>query len=266
MRCPFPGMDPFIERPAIWSDFHDSLIAEIRRELQPLLRPKYVAVSQERLYVVESDRPIYPDVSVSRVRPGTTGGDRPLPPLEPDSRAVFKLDVDEVREPVIHIVDPANEQRIVTAIEVLSPGNKTRGAGRRSYLRKRRELWGARANIIEIDLLRAGRRTVRVPREQLARLRPWAYVVAATLRRHRRLEVYPVPLGQRLPRVAVPLGADDLDVVLDLQAAFTRCWDDGPYPGLLRYDGPPPGGLTDDELAWIDTTLKAAGHRPAVTQ
>ena len=27
MPCPFPGMDPYIERPAIWPDFHDSVIA-----------------------------------------------------------------------------------------------------------------------------------------------------------------------------------------------------------------------------------------------
>lgn len=64
MECPFPGMDPFIERPAVWPDFHDALIAAIRGVLQPLLRPKYAAVMQDRLYVVESDRPIWPDVSL----------------------------------------------------------------------------------------------------------------------------------------------------------------------------------------------------------
>ena len=54
-------------------------------------------------------------------------------------------------------------------------------------------------------------------------------------------EVYAVRLTERLPRIAVPLAKDDADVVLDLQAAFTRCWDEGPYPELLRYEGPPPG-------------------------
>jgi len=24
MRCPFPGMDPYLERPELWPDFHDS--------------------------------------------------------------------------------------------------------------------------------------------------------------------------------------------------------------------------------------------------
>ncbi|MCA9222727.1 MAG: DUF4058 family protein, partial [Planctomycetales bacterium] len=26
MRCPFPGMDPYLEQPEIWPDFHDRLI------------------------------------------------------------------------------------------------------------------------------------------------------------------------------------------------------------------------------------------------
>ena len=57
MRCPFPGMDPYLERPAIWPDFHDSLIIYLREVLQPMLRPRYAALSQNRRYVVESDRP-----------------------------------------------------------------------------------------------------------------------------------------------------------------------------------------------------------------
>jgi len=63
-------------------------------------------------------------------------------------------------------------------------------------------------------------------------------------------------------RIAVPLAEDDKDVVLDLQAAFTRCWDDNPYPALLRYDGPPPGRLTPEEVRWCEDMLRQAGLRP----
>ena len=42
------------------------------------------------------------------------------------------------------------------------------------------------------------------------------------------------------------------DVVLDLQAVFTRTWESSGYPELLRYDGPPPGPLTPDEIAKLD--------------
>ena len=64
--------------------------------------------------------------------------------------------------------------------------------------------------------------------EQMATLGPWTYLVTVTRRWPSRHEVYAVPLPQRLPRVRIPLAEDDKDVVLDLQAAFTRCWDVGP--------------------------------------
>lgn len=64
----FPGMDPYLERSELWPDFHDTLIAMTRELLQPVLKPKYAALTQDRLYLVEADRPIYPDVAVVRTR------------------------------------------------------------------------------------------------------------------------------------------------------------------------------------------------------
>ncbi len=49
MPSPSPGMDPYIERPEIWPDFHDRLITFLQEALQPLLRPRYVALGQDRL-------------------------------------------------------------------------------------------------------------------------------------------------------------------------------------------------------------------------
>ncbi len=80
---------------------------------------------------------------------------------------------------------------------------------------------------------------------------------------HDRQEVYAVLLRCRLPCVAVPLAENDRDVPLDLQAVFTRCWEEGPYPELLRYDGPPPGPLAADEVSWCEELLHAAGLRPS---
>jgi hypothetical protein len=262
MPSPFPGMDPYIERPEIWPDFHDSLITYIRAALQPVLRPRYVALTQDRLFVVESDRPIRPDVAVVRTSsPKPTAGTS-LAVLEADTPAVFELWREEVRQPLIQIIEPAAGNRVVTAIEILSPDNKAKGAGRISYLRKRKEYRAGGANLIEIDLLRVGRPTVGVSQKRLATLRPWHYLVGVRRRRPARQEVYALPLTHRLPRVAVPLSKDDPDVVLDLQAVFTRCWEEGPYPELLRYDGPPPGNLTAEELRWCEDMLCQAGLRP----
>lgn len=261
MTCPFPGMDPYIERPAIWADFHDALITFIRSALQPLLRPNYVALGQDRLYVVESERPIFPDLAVVRtnspMRPTGTGQGL----MELDTPAIFELYREEIREPYLTIVEPAANNRVVTAIEVLSPKNKAPGEGRDAYLQKRDEYWDTGANLVEIDLLRTGEPTVRVSAERLATLSPWTYLVGVTRYRPPEQRVYAFPLNHRLPRIAVPLAARDDDVPLNLQAVFTQCWDSGPYPELLRYEDPPPGRLTKEELDWCDQRLKSAEYR-----
>ncbi|MEL7313805.1 MAG: DUF4058 family protein, partial [Cyanobacteria bacterium J06559_3] len=41
MPSPFPGMDPYLEHPALWSEFHDRLILAIAIAIAPQLRPKY---------------------------------------------------------------------------------------------------------------------------------------------------------------------------------------------------------------------------------
>jgi hypothetical protein len=242
-------MDPYLERPVLWRDFHDSLIAEVRRELQPLLRPKYVALTQDRLFVVESDQPIYPDVAVveTSAPSASRGGGAALVADEP---VVLEMWREEIREPYIQIIEPAAENRVVTTIEVLSPDNKATGLGRDMYIQKREEFWLSGTHLVEVDLLRSGLPTVRVDDQKLAKLEPWRYVVAVTRLFPSRREIYAFPLERRLPRVKVPLAAEDPDVILDLQAAFERTWDAGPYPELLRYENPPPGELREEELAF----------------
>ncbi len=227
MECPFPGMDPYIERSAIWADFHDRLISAISASLQPLLRPKYAALVQDRLYVVESDRPIRPDVALVESR--SSRSEKPVTAvMELDEPVVFDVAEDEIREPYIEIIEPAAGNRLITAIEVLSPDNKF-GTGRRKYLRKRREQRRGRANLVEIDILRAGKPTFHIDMDELAKKGAWRYLVAVT-RQPRRRELFPIALEKRMPRFGVPLTTSDHDVPLDLQAAFTRVCQEGPYP------------------------------------
>jgi hypothetical protein len=150
---------------------------------------------------------------------------------------------------------------VVTAIEVLSPDNKTPGNGRDSYLQKCDEYWRGGANLVEIDLLRGGRPTVQLNDEQRATLAPHRYLVTVTRKWPSRHEAYPIPLSQRLPRVAIPLAYGDKDVSLELQSAMNRCWDEGPYPELLHYDDGPPSDLTSEEQAWCRERLQADKSR-----
>ena len=251
MECPFPGMDPYLERREIWPDFHDRFITYLSEALQPMLRPQYAAISQNRLYVIEHERPIYPDVSVIETPDWSQGGGGTSTAVQPDLDEPFvvELDIEVIRHPVLHIIEPAAGNRIVAAIEVLSPQDKEPGQSRDVYRQKCDEMWAAEAHLIEIDLLRDG---LRVPRVAAARIPPapaWNYIVSVS-RWPSRLELYRFGLKQRLPRIAVPLAYDDKDVRLDLSAVFTRCWQAGPYPALLHYEAPPPGALAQDDLDW----------------
>jgi hypothetical protein len=261
MPCPFPGMDPYIEQPEIWPDFHDRFITHMCEALQPLLRPRYVALTQDRLYVVESDRPIRPDVSVVEARTRPKLAARATALLEMDAPAIFPIAREVIREPLIHIIEPKSGNRLVTSIEVLSPDNKIAGAGRKSYQRKRSEVWRSGANLVEIDLLRFGKPTARIPAGRLEELRPWHYLVVVGRRRPARREVYAVPLQKRLPRIGVPLAHNDADVALDLQAVFAECWEKGAYPDVLRYEMETPEGMSDAERKWCIEQLRAAGFR-----
>ena len=260
MPSPFPGMDPYIERPALWRDFHDRFITYLCEGLRPLLKPRYAPLTQARLYVVEADRSIYPDVAIVRP-PVASAGSAGVAVLEPDAPTVFALWHEEIREPFITIVEPGANNRVVTTMEVVSPSNKSPGDGRDEYLLKREQTWRSGVNFVEIDLLRVGEPTVRLSEENRGLLKPHHYLIAVARRWPRQQEVYSIPLQQHLPKIAIPLGSDDKDAILDLQAVFTRCWDNGPYPELLQYESSPPGSLTPEEVAWCEERLRAAGYR-----
>jgi hypothetical protein len=70
--------------------------------------------------------------------------------------------------------------------------------------------------------------------------------------------VYPVKLESKLPVIAIPLLPGDPEVPLDLQAAFDRAYDAGPYDRAVRYDvasvEPP---LRPDQEIWVKARLAA---------
>ncbi len=49
MQSPFPGMDPYLEG-NLWTSVHGDLATTIAHQLVPLLRPKYIALT-ERKYI-----------------------------------------------------------------------------------------------------------------------------------------------------------------------------------------------------------------------
>jgi uncharacterized protein DUF4058 len=53
MPNPFPGMDPYLEDPAFWSDFHATFINYCREALLDCLPDNYEARIDEKVRLVE---------------------------------------------------------------------------------------------------------------------------------------------------------------------------------------------------------------------
>jgi hypothetical protein len=214
-------MDPYLEHPVLWSGLHLRLVVTLANQLQPFFDPRYVASVEERVY-----------------QEGPHAG---------------AVDILEIHERRIDILDLHHEQQVVTTIEVVTPLNKVKGPGRKSYLRKQRETLARDCHLVEIDLLRRGRHCLSIPRWRARDLAPYDYQVCVNrwpLRN--RFEFYPRRLRERLPTIPVPLAEPDPDVPLDIQAALEQVYDDGSYMLRVRYDEPcePPLAPADQEWAY----------------
>lgn len=224
MLCPFPGMDPYIQEGQYFSDLRFSLTVGISAALQPLLRPKYAAFIRPRDY-----------------RQNSVSG------------------MESLHEPVVHIIEPSDLDRPITIVEVVGSDNKIEGSERALYREERQRHWQAGANLVEIDLLRTGQPTVRIPFVFSHNVPASPYIVAVNRTHPHRMEAYPIGLRDPLPKVAIPLGPADDDVTLDLQAVFQRNWIEGPYVRLIQYDQRPPGPLSPDDWAWCLATARSGG-------
>lgn len=259
MAMIFPGMDPYLEDPAIWPGVHASFIIYLRDALQPTLADRYVAAVEERVYLEKpsgESRTIIPDVSLRTARDWESGGGAAV--LEMDAPVVLEEEPVEVREPYIQLLDLHSGQKIVTVIELLSPANKRRGEGRNTYVRKQSEVRYSDAHLVEIDLLRDGDHTLAVDEAVARRRTRFDYAVCV----HRakslaRFEFYPCGLRHRLPRIRVPLAEGDADVPLDLQAVLEKTHTAGSYHLRLSYAQPPEPPLSPADEAWVRERLAA---------
>jgi len=270
MPGPFPGMDPYLESPTHWRGLHELLIALMTVDLNALLPPGFVANIDERVYLVQPERALYPDVAILQrpdVSPpfarAVSGGGTATVVLE-DPPALLTVFPDEMRESFIE-VRRVDDERVVTIIEVLSPANKAPGSeGRDPYVRKQEQLLRSETHLLEIDLLRQGTHTAAAPLNGLRDLGRWDYLVCLHRGNQRwQYEVWQILVRQRLPRVRVPLVGDHPDVILDLQAAFDRVYDGGPYRRRVDYRQEPDPPLAPDDAAWADALLCEKSLRSA---
>lgn len=264
MPSPFPGMDPWIESSIHWANMHMHLMSEITRRLNRELSEAFVAVMDENVYLLPSREMYLPDVTVRRtpnfaiapnIQPVATG--QAL--VATTSVEVVEAE-EEVREPFIKVMTTHDDRHVVAVIEVLSPVNK-QGAGREQYLKKQLDMLEGDVHLLEIDLLRVGQHTVAVAPASLLAWHgtAWDYVVCLhRARTGNRYTCWPFTLYDALPVVDVPLTVGYADVLLDLGAIFTSCYDDGAFQRSVDYSRPPTPRLKPSEAQWAAEWLKPA--------
>ena len=257
MPSPFPGMDPYIEAPEVWGDFHGGLATEIRSALNHKLRPRYLArltpyVTYETIEIARTVG-IRPDVGIlwKTLRESVVA----ITPPVAESEVAYEV---PVRLYTVEIHATATME-LVTAIEILSSVNKKRGHDAYiDYHRKRRDLFRSSVHLVEIDLLRGGERP---PLEKPVPPAPY-YITLSRANRRPKVEVWAIQLKDPLPCLPVPLREPDPDAALDLQAILRTVYEAGGYDMLIDYSQPPPPPkLSDAESQWLDEILTAAARR-----
>lgn len=248
-------MDPYLEM-VEWQDFHLRMMTAISRQLGPLIGPKYLARLERRIFVeshFEETREFYPDLEIIPSPAHENGGTQShamVATLEPKLYAVPLPE--EHREPYLVIRD-LERRHVVTVIEVLSPTNKATGSdGARIYNEKREELLSGKTHLIEIDLLRKGRRPV--TRAPIPDSTDYCVFLHRT-RRRSKVEVYEWTIRDPLPTFPVPLANDDPDVPLNLQTVFSDVYTEANYDLELPYDKSLNPAPRRKDAAWLKTTI-----------
>jgi hypothetical protein len=240
-------MNPYLEQDTLWHDFHLAFLPEIRSRLVAQVRPNYIVLLEEHIFVHELP-------GIPRQLPGradlslATGarqesGNRAAPGVLEAPAHVELVSQDVERVPFLEIRDRLGRE-LVTVLEMLSPSNKRRGGDREQYLTKRAELLESPAHLVEIDLLRGGR-----PMPLGGRPDCDYSILASRADARPVADFWPIKLREALPVIPVPLRPVDGYARIDLQEILHAVYDASGY-GDFIYGGQPEPQLPPEDLAW----------------
>lgn len=252
MSYPFPGMDPWLEQPALWRDVHHSLISALRDDLSPRIRPRYFLAVETHTYVTippglpPTSR--YPDAMIIH------RGGAPIATTTPAPTSPF-ITVELPRhDPLIEgylevRLVPTGE--VVTVIELLSHTNKSLGHARDEYIEKRQSILDSHVHFVEIDLLRAN------PPMPYANTHTSDYRVF--MRRREKpfqARVYPFNVREAIPTFPLPLLLDDEEPLVELGALIARVYERASYDLVIDYTRPPDPPLRQADAEWAHAQME----------
>ena len=256
MPSPFPGMDPYLERPHLWSDVHPTLISAVRVALVPHVAPRYYVAVELRAYVApveNSESHRRPDIAVVREAAATFVSESAVAVQEPPM--VVRLpQLDEERERYVEIRDVKTHE-VITAIELLSPTNKRSGIGRSKYFEKRIQVLDSRTHLVEIDLLRGGEP---MPTDPAPRMH-YRILVSRVWERPKAL-LYPFNLNQRIPEIPIPLRRGEPEPTIALGALLAQIYDAARYDLRIDYTSEPEPPLDPATATWAHNLLHRAAQ------
>lgn len=234
-----------------WHDVHTSLVGYIRDELGLELPDDLVARAEESVTVhspFQEDGRRVPDVAISDPERWKQGESPAWSPGDDSAMLVHLIDPEASDETDRWVeIRSAGDDRLVTAIEVVSPSNKT-VEGRPVFDQKIRDFLQGGANVVEIDLVRGGR--LREFRNASGEGPDTAcHIFVMTPAERGLARVYPCPLREPIPAFSVPLRSGDPTVTLALQPLIDRCYRLGRYWTLDREQHHPPA-LSEADLSW----------------
>lgn len=201
----------------------------LANRLSPVLRPQYYVEVETRSYMDTPDSEWTPPQTVT------------LPvPIEMKERYL------EVRE--------VGSNRVVAAIEMLSPANKRKGKGRDIYEAKRASLLSSASHFIEIDLLRAQSPFAIIGASHVGDY----YVLVSSAEQRPRAQFYSFTLREKLPEFLLPLKEPDEAIAVDLQSIFQEVHEQASYDLRIDYTQPVPApALSDENQAWAEAPIKS---------
>jgi hypothetical protein len=244
-------MDPYLEQPDVWHDFHERFIPQTAESIGGQIRPDYFVKIDEHVYIHElpGDQRHFLGRADMTVTPTSKTSHKAsaVGILEPPWEIEFPS-VDVERHSYLEIRDRRNRQ-LITVIELLSPANKQSGPDRDQYLAKRWRFIASTVNFVEINLLRGGEKMpfVDLPADSL-------YAMVKRSERWPHGGVWPISLRDPLPVIPVPLRAPDPDAKIALQEIVNRVYEAAGYRDYI-YDGTPNPPLSPEDEAWAETYL-----------
>ncbi|MEZ4734024.1 MAG: DUF4058 family protein [Caldilineaceae bacterium] len=264
MPTPFPGMDPYLERPGLWKQVHTGLIIDIQKYLAQLLRPKYqVAVEQRTFVSLAGANKLVgePDVLIVGTPAQQPNGRTVMTPAPAavalaEAPAAYVVDLpmpEEITERWLEVRDVVTGEAI-TVIEILSPSNKLED--RQRYEKKRLKILGSMTHLIEIDLLRVGKAMTMHGEIPTSHYR----ILVSRAPDRPQAEVLLFSVRTPIPAIIVPLLPGDDEPALPLNRILHNLYDQAGYDLFINYAEPPLPPFPGEDVQWVADIARQANH------